>query len=186
MYKLKQYHFRDLVSCSPSCTAFEAAVKMDESKVGSIVVISKETGILGIVTRYDLVHNIIVAERDPKKTKISEVMHLSPVSISEDSTPVEALRKMIEGKVERLVVRSNDKILGVISFEDIIGSLESTSLQGVSQEKTAQIFDMVRRMTPSLISRYDGEERLEMERDLNNEVKALVRLLEEAEVALRH
>jgi signal-transduction protein with cAMP-binding, CBS, and nucleotidyltransferase domain len=187
LLKLKDYRFRDLVSCPPDCSALDAAVKMDEKHVGSILVDSKETGILGIVSRRDLVHSIIVRQKDPKKTKVTEVMHLSPISINDDASPLEALKKMIDRKVQCLVVRSSDdKIVGVISFGDVIGTVGSTALQNVSPEKASQVFDMVRRLTPLIISRYDGEERLEMERDLNNEAKALIRLLEEAEIALRH
>ena len=160
---------------------------MEKNSVGSILVKSDETGILGIVTRYDLVQSIIVEQKDPKKTKVADIMHLSPVSIRDDATPLAALQKMLQSKVERLVVRSNDnKVLGIVSFEDVVGAIESTFLQGVSPEKSEQIFDMVKRLTPALVSRYDGEEKLEMERDLNNEVKALLRLLDEAEIALRH
>lgn len=160
---------------------------MEKNRVGSVLVNSEKMGILGIVTRYDLVHYIIVDQKDPKMTKVSDIMHLSPISITEDATLLEALQKMLQSKVERLVVRSKDnKVLGILSFEDVAGALESNSIQGVSPEKSERIFDMVRRLTPALISRYDGEEKLEMERELNNEVKALLRLLEEAEIALRH
>jgi CBS domain-containing protein len=161
---------------------------MDENHVGSILVESKETGILGIVTRQDLVRDIIVREQDPKKTKINGVMHLSPISISDDASPLDALKTMIDSKISRLLVRSSDnnRIVGVISFEDVIGAIELGALRNVSAEKSATITDMVKRLTPLIISRYEGEERLEMERDLNNEVKALIRLLEEAEIALRH
>jgi signal-transduction protein with cAMP-binding, CBS, and nucleotidyltransferase domain len=187
LYSLKDYRYRELVSCAPNTTAYDVALSMEKNRVGSILVNSEKTGVQGIVTRYDLVHYIIVDQKDPRKTKVGEIMHQSPVSVSEDATPLEALQKMLQNKVERIVVRSKDnKVLGIISFEDVAQALESTSIQGVSPEKSKQIFDMVRRLTPSLISRYDGEEKLEMERELNSEVKALLRLLEEAEIALRH
>ncbi len=184
MYRLSDYHFRELVTSGPDETAFGAAVKMDDQHVGCVLVTSRNK-ILGIATRYDFVHSIIAGEKDPKKTKIKEIMHASPITIEANATPIDALRKMVERKVERLVVKSAEKIYGVISLEDVVGSLEAESLSALSREKYDQIFDMVKKLTPNLLSRYEGEERIELERDLNNEVKALLRLLQEVEVSLR-
>jgi signal-transduction protein with cAMP-binding, CBS, and nucleotidyltransferase domain len=187
LFKLSQYNFRDLVYCQPEISAFEAAVKMDSHHVGCILVKSKEGKVLGIVTRYDFVHNLVVAGRDPKTTAISEVMHANPVTVDADATSIDALSTMIKSKVERLVVvsRSTGKIFGIISLEDVVGTLEGEAFSSLSHEKFDQIFDMVRRLTPNLLSRYEGEERIELERDLNNELKALMRLLQEVEVSLR-
>ena len=44
---------------------------------------------------------------------------------------------------------------------------------------------MIKRLTPYLLARYAGEEKSELERDMNDEIKALVYLLEESEVSLR-
>jgi CBS domain-containing protein len=187
LYTLNQYQFRELVSCDPDETAFEAAVKMERHRVGCVLVKSRESKVLGIATRYDFVHNVIVAGRDAKKTLVSEVMHANPVTADSSISSIEALRLMIKSKVERLVVvsQSGAKILGIISLEDVVGTLEVEALSAISHEKYDQIFDMVRRLTPNLLSRYEGEERLELERDLNNELKALMRLLQEVEVSLR-
>jgi CBS domain-containing protein len=112
-------------------------------------------------------------------------MHANPVTVDSNVSSIEALRLMIRSKVERLVVVSTGKILGIISLEDVVGTLEVEALSAISHEKYDQIFDMVRRLTPNLLSRYEGEERQELERDLNNELKALMRLLQEVEVSLR-
>ena len=184
MYRLSDYHFRELVTCSPDETAYDAAVKMDDQHVGCVLITSGNK-VLGIATRYDFVHDIIAGEKDSKSVKIKDIMHASPISIEGTATPIDALRKMVEGKVERLVVRSSEKIFGVISLEDVVGTLEAESLSALSHEKYDQIFDMVKKLTPNLLSRYEGEERIELERDLNNEVKALLRLLQEVEISLR-
>lgn len=184
MYKLSDYHFRALVTSGPEETAYQAAVKMDDQHVGCVLVTSGNK-VLGIATRYDFVHGIIAREKDAKKIKIKDIMHASPISIEGSATPIDALKKMVEGKVERLVVRSGEKIFGVISLEDVVGTLEAEGLSVLSHEKYDQIFAMVKKLTPSLLSRYEGEERVELERDLSNEVKALMRLLQEVEVSLR-
>ncbi len=157
---------------------------MENRKVGCTIVISR-SDVLGIVTRYDFIHNLIILGKDPKKTKVEEIMHARPISIEATSTATDALRKMIEKRVDRLVVLSGKKILGVISIEDVVASLSNENFLSLSHAKYEQIFELVRRLTPNLIARYDGEEKEELQREMKDEVKALLRLLEEAEITLR-
>jgi len=185
LHTLQDYKFRELVTSGPDETVFDAAVRMEDHMVGCVIVTSKKE-VLGIATRYDFIHNIIVGEKDPKRTRIKGIMHSSPITIDSQSTMRDALKKMIEKRVERLVVLSGKKmILGVISLEDVVASLSNEMFMSLSQSRFDQIFDMVRRLTPSLLSRYDGDEKVQMEREMNDEVKALIRLLEESEITLR-
>ena len=184
LYTLADYRFRELVTSDPDESTYQAASKMERQHVGCVLVTSGKE-ILGIATRSDFVRNIIVGEKDPRKTKVREIMHASIFSIEPKLTPVEALQEMIKKKVDRLVVRSKERIFGVISLEDLIATLENDSIRAIPRDKYAQVTDMIRKLTPRLLARYEGEERIELERDLNSEIKALLRLLQEVEVALR-
>ncbi len=187
MRSLREYNFRKLVACGPEESAYSAVGLMEDRNVGCVIVI-EDSNLLGIVTRYDFIHGLIVKNRDPKRTRISNIMHASPVVVNSSLSVTDALKIMVEKRVERLVVRSGErgKILGVISMEDVVASLSNESfLLSLSNSKYNVILDMVKRLTPIFLARYDGEEREEMERDMNDELKALLRLLEEAEISLR-
>jgi len=72
------------------------------------------------------------------------------------------------------------------SLEDVVSKLESMyAFEKLSGEKADVIRDMIKKLTPYLVARYVGEERSELERDMNNEIKALIYLLGESEVSLR-
>lgn len=188
MHTLADYKFRELVTSGPEENSYDAAVKMEDHNVGCVIV-TQNKQILGIATRYDFMHNLIIAGKNPKTTKIRQIMHASPISIESSATTTDALKKMVEKKVERLVVRSGQKILGVISLEDVVANLGNSSSAlspQWSEQKRALIMDMVKRLTPSLLSRYDGEEKEQLQREMNDEATALLRLLEEAEITLRH
>ncbi len=200
MATLQDYNFRELVTSGPEESAFSAAQKMEDRKVGCVLVTHGHE-LLGIVTRYDFIHSLIIGGKDAKKTKLLEIMHASPVEIDAGLTMLDALKIIIEKRVERLVVRSNlephehqgtekgakrrKKILGVISLEDVVASLSNESFLSLSRPKYEVIFDMVKDLTPNLLSRYEGEEKEVMRREMNDEVRALLRLLEEAEISLR-
>jgi CBS domain-containing protein len=187
MRTLQDYNYRKLVSCGPDDTVFYAARLMDDRKVGCVVV-TKDSDLVGIATRYDFIHSLIANDqaKDARSTKIREIMHAGPVTISASSKMTDALKVMVEKKVERLVVCSGENrkmILGVISLEDVVASLGNETFH--SDKEYQIIMDIVRRLTPLLLARYDGEEKEELTREMNNELKALERLLEEAEISLR-
>jgi CBS domain-containing protein len=184
MRKLSDLRYRDLVTSPPDESAFHAAAKMEDAHVGCILV-TADKKILGIATRFDFIHNIIVSEKNAKKTTVRQIMHPNPLTIDASASTTDALKTMVQKKVGRLVVRSGSQILGVLSLEDIVATLEIEALSRVADDRQDQIFDMVKRLTPTLLSRYDGEEKASLQKEMTDEAKALLRLLEEAEIALR-
>jgi signal-transduction protein with cAMP-binding, CBS, and nucleotidyltransferase domain len=185
MRKLSDLRFRELVTSPPSESAFKAAAKMEDAHVGCILV-TKDKEVVGIVTRFDFIHNIIVLGKNSKKTTVNQIMDPKPTTIDAQSSTTDALRTMVQNKIGRLVVKSGKQILGVLSLEDIVANLEVEAVSRVADERQDQIFDMVKRLTPTLLARYDGEEKISLQREMTDEAKALLRLLEEAEIALRH
>ncbi|MHB8565638.1 MAG: CBS domain-containing protein [Nitrososphaerales archaeon] len=182
---MEDYRYRELVSSSPTETVYNSAVQMENKHVGCVLITS-DGKVLGVATRYDFLHNIIVGGMDAKTTEIKEIMHASPVSIESKASAAEALRKMVDKRVERLVVLSGTNILGVVSLEDIVAMLEAdNTLNSISKDRAEQVRDMIKKLTPYFVARYDGEDRSYLERDMNDETKALLRLLEELEVTLR-
>lgn len=178
-----------MITCSPDETAFNAALKMEDNRVGCVIVIGP-VRIAGIATRYDFIHHLVVKGLDPRTTSISRIMHTAPVTIESSKTMLDALSLMAAKKVERLIVvraaSQKNSVLGVISLEDVISSLESSEVfRYMSVEKAEQIRAIIKKLTPFLLARYSGEERSQIERDLSDETKALLMLLEESEISLR-
>ncbi|MDD1725123.1 MAG: CBS domain-containing protein [Methanospirillum sp.] len=60
---------------------------------------------------------------DIRKKKISEIMSRPVITISPDDDVESAAGKMLEKKVDRLCVVKNDKLVGIITREDIVWSL---------------------------------------------------------------
>ena len=80
MQKLNDLRYRELVASVPNEFVHSAAVLMEDKGVGCVVVIS-DGKVVGIATRYDFIHHIIVRGKDARTTKIEEIMHSSPVTI---------------------------------------------------------------------------------------------------------
>lgn len=60
---------------------------------------------------------------DIRNKKISEIMSRPVITISPDDDVETAAGKMLEKKIDRLCVVKNDKLVGIITREDIVWSL---------------------------------------------------------------
>ena len=121
----RKYIVRDVmtpnpVSVKPDSTVWEAVLKMDELNIGALPVVDEYGKLVGIFTERDLLRRVIAKGKDPRVTKIRDVMTPSPVSIGPDE-PVEVAKSiMAKLKVRHLpVVDSEGRLIGIISIKDI-------------------------------------------------------------------
>ena len=97
-------------------TVEKAAQVMRDNKIGSVVVMG-DKNVKGIVTSMDIVYKY-VAEK--KGERVSDIMTTDPIKISPSQTIEEAARTMIKYKIEKLLVFDMDRLVGIISNNDII------------------------------------------------------------------
>jgi CBS domain-containing protein len=93
---------------------------MGENDVGCVVV--EEAGKLcGILTDRDIALKVTGKSKDPKKTKVQEIMTRNPIRISVDESFRELTSLMRTHHVRRVpVVDGIDKVLGIVSMDDFI------------------------------------------------------------------
>lgn len=125
----------------------EAAHLMRHQHVGTLVVTcstGQGTGVFGIVTDRDLV--IDVMARDPLETdiRVADLTHRELAVISESVELDDAISKMLESGVRRLLVtNSDDRLCGLRSIDDMIqtyaelmGGLSRVIRRGRESEQT--------------------------------------------------
>ena len=98
----------------------EAAKLMRENNIGSVIVVSKDGTIEGILTERDIV--FAVAEgKIGKNFPVWMFMSENPLTVSPGTPVIEALRMMREANIRHLpVVDKNKKPVGMISIRDIV------------------------------------------------------------------
>jgi len=102
---------------------FKAIDVMVEKSISTIVT-KKDNKPIGILTERDLVKKMLLKNRDPKKTKIKEIMTKKPIEVHPDDTVLRASNIMKKHKVRKLVVvDDNNELVGILSQTDIIESL---------------------------------------------------------------
>lgn len=104
-------------------SAKEAAKKMLNKNVSSLVVVDEEGRSLGIVTERDITRGVCIHDVPSKEYKIHHLM-TSPLSMIEPNLTVEmAANMMIQNKVRHLIVNEGDKMLGIVTASNFIDYL---------------------------------------------------------------
>ncbi len=109
---------RDVVTISKDETAFDASIKYRDKKVGCLLVVDKDKCV-GILTERDLIERVICEEREPKQTKISEIMSKNLKTIHKLAKIEDAIRLMKMHNIKKLPVVSNDTLVGIVTITDI-------------------------------------------------------------------
>ncbi|MBN2257003.1 MAG: CBS domain-containing protein [Anaerolineaceae bacterium] len=122
MKKCNEVMTKKPVCCLPNDTVTKAAQSMKNENVGSIPVINdeKKKKLIGIVTDRDLALQIVADGRDPKTTKVADVMTSKVYTCFADDDIQKAVAMMAKHQLRRIPVVDNDqKIIGVISQADV-------------------------------------------------------------------
>ena len=112
-----------VIGVSKDDTIHKAAKIMNENSI-STVIVSENNKLIGIVTERDIVKKVILSGKNPKKTKISDIMTPNPVTVFPNVSILMASNLMKRKKVRKLIVVDlEDKIAGIVSQTDIINSM---------------------------------------------------------------
>jgi CBS domain-containing protein len=136
--QVKDIMTRNVEVVHPEATLWEAAQKMAALDVGMLPVSSGDQ-LVGMLTDRDITVRATAEGRDPKTTKVQEVMTPEVVDVFEDDDVSEAARVMMEQQIRRLVVLNRSKQLaGIISLGDLAVHTGDTqqagqTLEGVSE-----------------------------------------------------
>jgi CBS domain-containing protein len=114
---------KEIITIDADSSAYEAAKKMSEKMVSSIVITDNDKTI-GILTERDLIKQVCAADLQASKTPLTSIMSAPLISIDKDSAIEVAADTMIKNKVRHLGVTSssnnNPQIIGMISTRDLV------------------------------------------------------------------
>lgn len=105
---------RKLVVAPPDMNVAEAALLMKRSKVGALLVVEDER-LIGIFTERDAVYRVMAQNRDPRRTRLSEVMTPEPKTVAPDESFGYALLMMHENGFRHAPVVKDGRPVGVVS-----------------------------------------------------------------------
>ena len=110
---------QSFVAAPGSASVFEAAALMKRQEKGALLVLDGSR-LVGIVTERDIVFRVVAPGRDPRQTRLSEVMTPQPLCVHPDKPFLHALRIMHEGGFRHLPVVEHGRPTGVLSARDAL------------------------------------------------------------------
>lgn len=109
----------NVFTIGPEATVLDAALLMNEHKIGSLVVL--EAGqVVGMFTERDVLRRVVGEQRDPARTRVGEVMTTEVVCCTPETTIDEARGAMKNRRIRHLPLVDGDRRLqGLISIGDL-------------------------------------------------------------------
>ncbi len=104
------------------------AVKLLEEKDISFLVILEDGVPAGVVTERDFVRKLVLKEKNPSQTPLIEIMSPKFRSVEPTTEIEDAVQKMLNNNIRRLIVLEDGKLVGVITQTDLTGFLRSKIL----------------------------------------------------------
>lgn len=99
-------------------SAFDCALKMNETGVGALLVMENDI-LKGIISERDIVRKLFSTNNDPTKVLVSHLMTKDVVTVPPTMTVQEAMKLVTEKRFRHLPVVENGKLLGIISIGDL-------------------------------------------------------------------
>ncbi len=115
-----QFMATDLFTVRPDDIVDFAASLMEWRYVRHVPVEDDSGQLLGLVSHRQLLRLIARGNRDGRTVTVREIMRPDPVSVTQDTTTVEAIRLMREHRLSCLPVVEGGKLLGLVTEYDLI------------------------------------------------------------------
>jgi signal-transduction protein with cAMP-binding, CBS, and nucleotidyltransferase domain len=101
---------------------------MRNRDVSSVLVSSKNSEAIGIVTERDIIYRVVAESKGPFKITLKEIMTSPLISVREESIK-DAILLMRRRNIRRLGVKKADgKIIGTVTLMSIVGNEPSNSV----------------------------------------------------------
>ena len=110
---------QSVLKAPPGTSVTVAAKRMATKNVGAVMVV-EDDALVGIFTERDAVFRVIAQERDPRTTRLDEVMTPAPMTVGPDRSFGYALQLMHEHGFRHVPVVEDGKPVGIVSSRDAL------------------------------------------------------------------
>jgi CBS domain-containing protein len=116
-----------VITISKEKTCLDAASLLQEKDI-SFLVVAEGQNPVGIISEADFVRKLIVKNRLASDVPISEIMSPKFRWVEPTTSIEDAVQKMLNNNIRRLLVLENEKLVGVITQTDLASHLRSKLL----------------------------------------------------------
>ncbi len=109
---------KDVITISPDATVYDALKLMTEKKIDILVVVEKEK-MEGVLSRRDFTRKMILKKKKSKKTRVGDIMTSKVIQATPNQKVDKCLSLMTKNRFSHIPVLDKDRLVGILSMEDI-------------------------------------------------------------------
>lgn len=110
---------QDTYEAEMGVTVLEAVRAMVERNIGAVPVVQNGK-LVGIFSERDLMKRVVVEGRDPRTTRVGDVMTEDPLTVSPDESLETCMLLMRRHGFRHLPVCAGKELRGIVSLRDIL------------------------------------------------------------------
>ena len=127
MGQIRDIMEKNVVTIEDDKTALDAANLISDKDV-SFLVIMKNNIPIGVLSESDFVKRLAADDKKASEVIVSEIMSSNFRWVEPNTEIEDAIQKMLNNNVRRLVILDNNKLAGVITQTDLTGFLRDKLL----------------------------------------------------------
>jgi len=116
---------KDVKAVRPDSSVKEVVAKMNKFNIGSIVVVQGDKPV-GVISERDILKRVVEPCLSPEVLTARQVMTSPVVTINETVSLEEAAKLMAKRKVRKIPVMNKQKLVGIVTFTDIVNKVLTT------------------------------------------------------------
>ena len=127
MAQIRDIMEKNVITIEHDKTALDAARLISEKDVSFLVILNDDTPV-GVLSESDFVKRLAADDKKASDVIISEIMSSSFKWVEPNTELEDAIQKMLNNNIRRLVILDNNKLVGVITQTDLTGFLRDKLL----------------------------------------------------------
>jgi CBS domain-containing protein len=109
-----------IYSVRPDAEVVEAVALLKAHRIGAVVVLGADGGLVGILSERDVVRKLGDAGPHLLSLPVSDLMTANPVTCQSNERLIEMMHRMTEGRFRHLPVVDDDRLIGLITIGDVV------------------------------------------------------------------
>ena len=127
MAQIRDIMEKNVITIEHDKTALDAARLISEKDVSFLVILNDDTPV-GVLSESDFVKRLAADDKKASDVIISEIMSSNFRWVEPKTELEDAIQKMLNNNIRRLVILDNNKLAGVITQTDLTGFLRDKLL----------------------------------------------------------
>lgn len=110
---------RETFTVQDDQTVFEVAKFLVGHNIGAVPVLHDKK-LVGIFSERDIMKRVVAEARDPRTTKVSDIMTKQPVTVTPETAVEECMLLMRDHNCRHLPICQDNALWGLISLRDVL------------------------------------------------------------------